>query len=158
MIHISDLIDQCINSIQNQTPSLSESNTNYQNSVMLDDFTKSKLRVIPVFRNQGVVWQCNQNNSFQCLNSITRISTHFFTHTYFQKIQTTLLEQHYQMGSKYLNQLGLPPQFLVIFFLMSKRTGFTVEFNFELIMFVRFHFYSCHLFFFLVGKPDIILY
>ena len=37
---------------------------------------------------------------------------------------------------------------LVIFFLMSKRTRFTVEFNFELIMFVRFHFYSCHLFFF----------
>ena len=37
---------------------------------------------------------------------------------------------------------------LVIFFLMSKRTGFIVEFNFELIMFVRFHFYSCHLFFF----------
>ena len=33
---------------------------------------------------------------FQCLNNITRIFTHFFTHTYFQKIQTTLLEQHYQ--------------------------------------------------------------
>ena len=100
MIHISDLIDQCINSIQNQTPSLSESNTNYQNSVMLDDFTKSKLRVIPVFRNQ--------------------ISQLAWTTT----------------------------TALVIFFLMSKRTAFTVEFNFEFIMFVRFHFYSCHLFFF----------
>ena len=38
------------------------------------------------------------NNSFQFLNNITRISTHFFTHTYFQKIQTTLLEQYYQTG------------------------------------------------------------
>ena len=25
----------------------------------------------------------------------------FFTHTYFQKIQTTLLEQQYQTGSKF---------------------------------------------------------
>ena len=154
MIHISDLIDQCINSIQNQTPSLSESNTNYQNSVMLDDFTKSKLHVIPVFRNQGAVWQCNQNNSFQCLNNIIRISTHFFTHTYFQKIQTTL------PNGLQISQLAqTTTTALVIFFLMSKRTAFTVEFNFEFIMFVRFHFYSCHLFFFfLVGKPDIILY
>ena len=48
---------------------------------------------------------------------------------------------------------------LVIFFLMSKRTRFTVEFNFELIMFVRFHFYSCHLFFFFFfGLENQILY
>ena len=32
------------------------------------------------------------NNSFQYLNNITRIFTHFFTHMYFQKIQITLLE------------------------------------------------------------------
>ena len=48
----------------------------------------------------GSVWQCILNNSFQCLNNITRISTHFFTHTYFQKIQATLLERHYQTGLK----------------------------------------------------------
>ena len=35
------------------------------------------------------------NNSFQYLNNITYIFTHFFTHTYFQKIQTMLLKQHY---------------------------------------------------------------
>ena len=35
------------------------------------------------------------NNSFQRLNNITRIFTHFFTHTYFQKIQTMLLEISY---------------------------------------------------------------
>ena len=38
------------------------------------------------------------NTYFQFLNNIIHISTHFFTHTYFQKIQTTLLEQYYQMG------------------------------------------------------------
>ena len=32
------------------------------------------------------------NNSFQYLNNITSIFTYFFTHTYFQKIQTILLE------------------------------------------------------------------
>ena len=37
------------------------------------------------------------NNSFQCLNNITRIFIYFFTHMYFQKIQTTLLEISYQM-------------------------------------------------------------
>ena len=36
------------------------------------------------------------NNSFQFLNNITRIFTHFFTHKYFQKIQIKLLEQHNQ--------------------------------------------------------------
>ena len=36
------------------------------------------------------------SNSFQFLNNITRIFTHFFIHTYFKKIQTTLLEQCYQ--------------------------------------------------------------
>ena len=37
------------------------------------------------------------NTCFQFLNNIIRISTHFFTYTYFKKIQTTLLEQYYQM-------------------------------------------------------------
>ena len=42
------------------------------------------------------------NNGFQCLNNITLIFIHFFTHIYFQKIQTTLLEQHYQIGQRIL--------------------------------------------------------
>ena len=48
------------------------------------------------------VWLVSLNNSFQCLNNITRIFTLFFTYTYFQKIQITLLEQHYQTGPNYL--------------------------------------------------------
>ena len=40
------------------------------------------------------------NNMFQFLNNIIRIFIHFFTHTYFKKIQTTLLEQRYQMAPK----------------------------------------------------------
>ena len=47
----------------------------------------------------GPIWHHDLNNIFQFLNNITRISTHFFTHTYFQEIQTTLLEQHYQTDS-----------------------------------------------------------
>ena len=46
----------------------------------------------------GSVWYMQLNNSFQFLNNITCIYTHFFIHTYLQKIQTMLLEQHYQMG------------------------------------------------------------
>ena len=44
----------------------------------------------------GAVWLVSLNNSFQYLNNITLIFRLFFTHTYFQNIQTTLLEQHYQ--------------------------------------------------------------
>jgi len=33
------------------------------------------------------------NTCFEFLNNIIRIFTHFFTYTYFQKIQTTLLKQ-----------------------------------------------------------------
>ena len=40
-------------------------------------------------------------HNFQCLNNITRIFRYFFTYTYFQKIQTRLLEQQYQMGPKF---------------------------------------------------------
>ena len=43
------------------------------------------------------------NTYFQFLNNIIRISTRFFIHTYFQKIQITILEQHYQMGSYFTN-------------------------------------------------------
>ena len=45
------------------------------------------------------------NTCFQFLNNITCIFTHFFTYTYFQKIQITLLEQYYQTGPKGLNLL-----------------------------------------------------
>ena len=39
----------------------------------------------------GGVWFVILNNYFQFLNNISRISTHFFTHTYFQKyFQTTI--------------------------------------------------------------------
>ena len=41
------------------------------------------------------------NTCFQFLNNIVRIFTYFFIHTYFQKIQTTLLEQRYQMASQF---------------------------------------------------------
>ena len=44
------------------------------------------------------VWYMCLNICFQFLNNIIRISTHFFTYTYFQKIQITLLELHYQTG------------------------------------------------------------
>ena len=37
-------------------------------------------------------WYMHLNNNFQFLNNIIRIFIHFFTHTYFQKIQITLLE------------------------------------------------------------------
>ena len=34
----------------------------------------------------GAVWYDSLSNTFQFLNNIIRIFTHFFTHTYFQKI------------------------------------------------------------------------
>ena len=37
------------------------------------------------FKPLGGVWFVFSNNYFQFLNSISRISIHFFTHTYFQK-------------------------------------------------------------------------
>ena len=38
------------------------------------------------------VWYMYLNICFQFLNNIIRIFTHFFTYTYFQKIQITFLE------------------------------------------------------------------
>ena len=46
--------------------------------------------------NLGDVCYYYLNNSFQYLNNITCISTHFFTHMYFHKTITTLLEIFYQ--------------------------------------------------------------
>ena len=50
------------------------------------------------------------NNDFQCLNNITRISTYFFTYTYFKKIQITLIEQYYQTPQAITNYV----QFLFV--------------------------------------------
>ena len=37
------------------------------------------------FKHLGGVWFIFSNNNFQFLNNISRISMHFFTHTYFHK-------------------------------------------------------------------------
>ena len=46
------------------------------------------------------IWYDILSNTFQFLNNITCIFLYFLTYTYFQKIQITLLEQHYQMSVK----------------------------------------------------------
>ena len=47
---------------------------------------------------EGGIWYHNLNNSFQFLNNI-------YTYClYFQKIQTMLLEQYYQMGPQFLGR------------------------------------------------------
>ena len=45
---------------------------------------------------QEPVWWVSSNSHFHILNNITHISTHFFTHTYFKKLQTTILKLLYQ--------------------------------------------------------------
>ena len=44
---------------------------------------------------------------FQFLNNITQFFTHFFTHTYFKKLQTILLKLLYQTGTSFLNLFWL---------------------------------------------------
>ena len=44
----------------------------------------------------GTIWYGILSNNFLFLNNITHIFTHFFIHTYFQKIQTTLLKLRHQ--------------------------------------------------------------
>ena len=44
----------------------------------------------------GHVWWVSSNSHFHILNNITHISTHFFTHMYFKKLQTTILKLLYQ--------------------------------------------------------------
>ena len=61
---------------------------------LVEEFKGSGLYTVKVFTGHK---PCpSLNTCFQFLNNITRISTHFFTHTYFQKIQIILLEQCYQ--------------------------------------------------------------
>ena len=50
----------------------------------------------------GAVWYMHLNTYFRFLNNIIHIFTHFFTHMYFQKIQTMLLEQCYQTAHECL--------------------------------------------------------
>ena len=47
-------------------------------------------------KSKGPVWPLSSNNNFHILNNITYISTHFFTYTYFKKLQTTILKLFYQ--------------------------------------------------------------
>ena len=54
----------------------------------------------------GAVWLRVLNNNFHRLNNITHIFTHFFIYTYFQKIQTTLLEPHYQTALLIVHHLS----------------------------------------------------
>ena len=71
------------------------SNSFFKNQEHKDCLTKIMLGE----RLRGrLVWHFKQHFSF--LNNITLISTHFFNHTYFQKIQTTLLKQRYQTAHK----------------------------------------------------------
>ena len=42
------------------------------------------------------VWSPSSNNNFHILNNITYISIYFFIHTYFKKLQTTILKLLYQ--------------------------------------------------------------
>ena len=46
------------------------------------------------------VCYCYLNNNFQCLNNITRIFTHFFTHTYFKKNTNNIIRNLLPNGSE----------------------------------------------------------
>ena len=50
----------------------------------------------------GPVWSSISNLHFHILNNISHISTHFFIHTYFKKLQTTFLKLLYQTPSDLL--------------------------------------------------------
>ena len=53
--------------------------------------------IVKTTKDFGPVWQSILNTYFQFLNNITCIFTHYFTHTYFKKIQIILLKLFYQM-------------------------------------------------------------
>ena len=52
------------------------------------------------------VWPSSSNNNFHILNNITHIFTYFFIHTYFKKLQITILKLLYQ----------IPPYLLISLF------------------------------------------
>ena len=60
--------------------------------IMSFSFGKKKKKLFRIsYSHYGGVWFVFLNNYFQFLNNISRISTHFFTHTYFHKcFQTTI--------------------------------------------------------------------
>ena len=57
-------------------------------------------------KNPGVVWYIILNTSFQFSNNIIHISSHFFTHTYFQKNWKLLFKHMYQTGLKFVINLN----------------------------------------------------
>ena len=69
----------------------------------------------------GPVWSPSSNNSFHISNTLTDISTHFFTHTNFKKFQkisnnnsqTHLPNGPYFTGFSYFFFVGLQMKFLV---------------------------------------------
>ena len=63
-----------------------------------------KVAVIPHILNSHFL--CS-NLHFQILKNIIHIFTHFFTHTYFKKLQTTILKLLYQTPPKLLQCFGL---------------------------------------------------
>ena len=52
-------------------------------------------------RNLGPIWYVILNTYFQFLNNITRISTYFFTHTYFQKNWKLLFKHRVYLDGAY---------------------------------------------------------
>ena len=65
------------------------------------DPTVSFLTTLDIYKDyfkmpSQIFWYSSLTTSFQFLNNIIRI----FAHIHFQKIQTTLLEQRYQMAPK----------------------------------------------------------
>ena len=70
------------------------SSINCQSFYVLENYSFLELNI----GKSGAVWYMCLNTCFQFLNNITCIFTYFFTYTYFQKIQTKLLKQYYQIA------------------------------------------------------------
>ena len=59
-------------------------------------YDKKKEKAVEHTHNKGLFWWVSSNSHFHILNNITHISTYFFTHIYFNKLQTTILKLLYQ--------------------------------------------------------------
>ena len=129
-------------------------------------------------KNHGDVWFMFSNNNFQFLNNISRISTHFFTNTYFHKYfkqQFSVFKHTYQTGpmflkkkKKRLNHVSqknknkkTPKPCVLFFFLITKATSLimiclTKPSLFlskkKMTGFILIHFISFFFFFFLRGN------
>ena len=53
--------------------------------IIVQKYDSFKTMETTLWKNLGGVWFVFSNNHFQFLNNILRISTHFFTYTYFHK-------------------------------------------------------------------------